>query len=120
MPQFLFSVFHAPGVHNSDAGAYADEAEMLRAFARTKAFNDRLRAADELVFAGGLTPPEEAVCVDGTGDRVVRQEGSYAVAPAYLGGFWVIEAADLEEALRWAGDASAACGARLEVRAFQG
>ena len=46
--------------------------------------------------------------------------GPYSEAKEFLGGFWVIEAADLDEALQWAKEGSAACGGRVEVRPFAG
>ena len=46
-------------------------------------------------------------------------DGPYLEAKEYLGGFWVIEAADLDEALRLAADGSKACRGRVEVRPFQ-
>jgi hypothetical protein len=46
-------------------------------------------------------------------------DGPFAEAKEQLGGFWVIDAADLDAALDWAGQASAACAAPVEVRPFQ-
>ena len=47
-------------------------------------------------------------------------DGPYAESKEYLGGFWVIQAADLDEALQWAKEGSAACRGKVEVRPFQG
>jgi len=82
-------------------------------------FNDRLRAEGAWVFAGGLHPIQTATTVDNTGDAAVVTDGPYALTEEYLGGFWVIEANDLDAALEWAKGASKACAARVEVRAFQ-
>jgi hypothetical protein len=46
-------------------------------------------------------------------------DGPFVEAPDYVGGFWVIEAADQDAAVRWATQASKALGGRIEVRAFQ-
>ena len=46
-------------------------------------------------------------------------DGPFVEAPEYVGGFWVIEAADEDAAVLWATKASKALGGRIEVRAFQ-
>ena len=46
-------------------------------------------------------------------------DGPFAETKEQLGGFWIIEASDLDAALTWAGKASASCGAPVEVRPFQ-
>ena len=62
------------------------------------------------MFAGGLHPADTATVVDATeGDVTVTTDGPYAETKEQIGGFWVIEAADLDAALEWAKKASAAC-----------
>jgi hypothetical protein len=51
---------------------------------------------------------------------VSMTDGPYAEAKEQIGGFWVIEAADLDAALDWAKQGSAACMGPVEVRPFQG
>jgi hypothetical protein len=51
--------------------------------------------------------------------QVVMTDGPFAETKEQLGGFWVIRAADLDEALEWAAKASTACMNPVEVRAFQ-
>jgi hypothetical protein len=46
-------------------------------------------------------------------------DGPFAESKEYLGGFWVIEAPDLDAALTWAKEGSAACESKVEVRPFQ-
>ena len=115
MTQYLLAV-HT----DFDAGAYADEAEMQQAFARVDAFNTDLRASGSWVFAGGLTPPSDATVVDAAGGEAVLTDGPYAETKEVLGGFWVVEAPDLDAALEIARKASAACASKVEVRPFQG
>ena len=50
---------------------------------------------------------------------VITTDGPFAETKEQLGGFWVIEAADLDAALAWAAKGAAACGAPVEVRPFQ-
>lgn len=114
MSQYLLAV-HT----DFSTGSYADEAEMQRAFAQVEAFNTELQESGCWVFAGGLTPPSDATVVDASGSEVVLTEGPYAETTEVLGGFWVVEAPDLDAALAIAGRASRACLGKVEVRPFQ-
>ena len=60
-----------------------------------------------------------ATTVDSTGAEPIVTDGPFAEAKEWLGGFWVIEAADLDAALAWARKGSAACQGPVEVRPFQ-
>ena len=82
-------------------------------------FNDRLQAEGHWVFAGGLASPNTATVIDNRGGEAMVTDGPFLESKEYLGGFWVIEAADLDEALAWAKEGSKACQGRVEVRAFQ-
>ncbi|HUQ40179.1 MAG TPA: YciI family protein [Acidimicrobiales bacterium] len=64
-------------------------------------------------------PPATATVVDNTGSSVVTTDGPFAESKEHLGGFWVLEAADLDAALKLAERASRACAAPVEVRPFQ-
>jgi hypothetical protein len=113
--QYLMSVWHPP----EGPAEYADEAVTRKAFADTDAFNEKLVAAGNFVFAGGLQPRDSATCVDNrTGEGIVT-DGPYIESKENLGGFWIVEAGDLDEALELAAQASAACVNRVEVRPFQ-
>jgi len=114
MTQYLLSV-HGP----ADEPAYASEEEMRQAFADTAKFNDKLRESGAWVFAGGLQPIDQATTVDGTGDRPIVTDGPYVESKEVLGGFWIIEAPDLDAALKWAAEGSKACRGKVEVRPFQ-
>ena len=92
---------------------------MLQAFADTGAFNDMLVPEGYFVFADGLEPAATATVVDGQGDEPVITDGPYLEAKEHLGGFWVIEAPDLDVALRLAAEGSKACRGKVEVRPFQ-
>jgi len=115
MTQYLLSVHMIEG-----QDAYPDEATMHAAYAATDAFNTELQNAGLFVFAGGLHPATTATVVDGTKDETLITDGPFAESKERLGGFWVIEAADLDAALAWAAKGSKACGAPVEVRPFQG
>ncbi len=113
MSQYLLSVHHV--------GPYPDidTPEAKAQFAATGVFNAKLVADDSWIFAGGLEQIEHATMVDGTGGDVVVTDGPFAETKECLGGFWVIEAPDLDAALKLAAEGSKACGAKVEVRPFR-
>ncbi len=92
MPEYMLSVHHVVGepIPRSD--------EMERMFADVGAFNERVREAGAWVFAGGLMPRDIATTVDNTGDAPVLNDGPFAETKEWLGGFWIIDVADLDEA----------------------
>ena len=119
MTQYLMTV-HGPAQPEDESGGYGSPEAMEEAFAATEAFNERLRADGHWVFAGGLEAATSAKVVDGLGGEPVVTDGPYLESKELLGGFWIIEAADLDTALRLAAEASRACRAKVEVRAFDG
>lgn len=114
MTQYLMAV------HHPATGPTMTDEEMQKSWDQTAVFNEELQQSGSWVFAGGLFPVEVATVVDATGAEVITTDGPYAESKEYLGGFWVIEASDLDAALDWARKASAACMAPVEVRPFQG
>lgn len=119
MTQYLLSV-HGAFEEGDAYGAYGSEEEMNAAFEATGKFNERLQADGHWVFGGGLQPASTATVVDGTGGSAVTTDGPYLETKEHIGGFWVIEAPDLDVALKLAAEGSAACRAKVEVRPFQG
>ncbi len=115
MPRYLLSVFGPSDPASSDSSS---REEMLQEWADTGAFNDKLQRDGHFVFADGLEPAITATTVDGRGDRPVFTDGPYLETKEQLGGFWVIEAADLDEALALAAEGSKACRGTVEVRPF--
>jgi hypothetical protein len=81
-------------------------------------FNDRLRAEGYWVFAGGLGSPESATVIDNRGGDVVFTDGPFVESKEYLAGFWIMEAPDLDVALKLATEGSKACNRKIEVRPF--
>ncbi|MCU1454984.1 MAG: hypothetical protein JWN46_3130 [Acidimicrobiales bacterium] len=115
MTQYLLSVHSVEGKEN-----YASEEDMQAAFKAVDTFNQKLQDQGSWVFAGGLHPADTATVVDNTGGEGLVTDGPFAEAKEQLGGFWVVEAPDLDAALALAQEASAACAGPVEVRAFQG
>jgi hypothetical protein len=81
-------------------------------------FNDRLQAEGCWVFAGGLGAPDTATVIDNRGGEAEFTDGPFLESKEYLAGFWIIEAADLDVALKLAAEGSKACNRKVEVRPF--
>jgi hypothetical protein len=81
-------------------------------------FNDRLRAQGYWVYANGLAEPSTATVVDGRGEEPIFTDGPFLESKEFLAGFWIIEAPDLDVALKLAAEGSKACNRKLELRPF--
>ena len=105
--QYLVSVIH-------DAAGLATPEED----AAINTFNDQLQAEGHWVFAGGLAAPSSATVIDNRGEEALFTDGPFLESKEYLAGFWIIEAADLDVALKLAAEGSKACNRKVEVRPF--
>ena len=114
MTQYLMSVWHSP-----KNPVPSDPEVMQKAFEQTDAFNAELQASGVWVFGGGLHEPASATVVRATDGDPLMTDGPFAETKEQLGGFWIIEAPDLDAALAWAAKGSAACMSPVEVRPFQ-
>jgi len=112
MTQYLLAV------HHDDQPPLSPE-DMQQSFKDVDALNSELQAAGAWVFAGGLHPPATATVVRVDDGKVITTDGPFAETKEQLGGFWVIEAADLDAALGWAAKATVACRLPVEVRPFE-
>jgi len=81
-------------------------------------FNERLVAEGHWVFAGGLGAPTTATVIDNRGGEAMFTDGPFLESKEFLAGFWIIEAADLDVALKLAAEGSKACNRKVEVRPF--
>jgi hypothetical protein len=81
-------------------------------------FNEQLKADGYWVFAGGLGSPEPATVIDNRGEQPIFTDGPFVESKEYLAGFWIIEAPDLDVALKLAAEGSRACNRKVEVRPF--
>jgi hypothetical protein len=113
MKQYLLSV------HMVEGQPLPPEDEMQQMFKDVDVVNAEMQRAGAWVFGGGLHPAETATVVKVSDDEVVTTDGPFAETKEQLGGFWVIKAADLDEALAWAAKATRACRGPVEVRPFQ-
>ena len=105
--RYLLSV-----INDSDSQATPEEDAAI------DVFNDGLQAEGHWVFAGGLGGPTSATVIDNRGEEAILTDGPFVETKEYLVGFWIIEAPDLDVALKLAGDGSKACNRKVEVRPF--
>ena len=105
--QYLVSVL-------DDASSSATTDEM----AEIDDFNAKLQADGHWVFAGGLGAPSTATVIDGRGREADVHRRPLRGVEGVLAGFWIIEAPDLDVALKLAAAGSKACNRRVEVRPF--
>jgi hypothetical protein len=111
MPQFLVAIQHP---NNYDPSLEGEA--MIRDIG---ALNEEMDAAGARFFAGGLEPAAKAKSLrKQPGGEVVITDGPYLETKEHIGGFWILEAADLDEALAWGRKAVVACRVPVEVRAF--
>ncbi len=83
------------------------------------ALNDEMMAAGVRIFVGGLSPARNARSLRRQSDgKVLITDGPYLETKEHVGGFWVLEAANLDDALAWGRKAAVACRAPVEVRPF--
>ena len=69
-------------------------------------FNDRLQAEGHWVFAAGLAAPSSATVIDNRGEEAMFTDGPFLESKEYLAGFWIMEAPDLDVALKLAAEGS--------------
>ena len=105
--QYLVSVI-------ADAASRDSEEEQ----AAIDVFNERLQADGHWVFAGGLGAPSTATVIDNRGEQAIFTDGPFVETKEYLAGFWILQATDLDVALKLATEGSKACNRKIEVRPF--
>ena len=110
--KYLVAIHHPD---NYDPSVAEDEA-MHRDI---DALNDEMEAAGIRIFVGGLHPISSAKSLRPRPDgKTLITDGPYLETKEHIGGFWVLEAADMDEALAWGRKAAVACRAPVEVRPF--
>ena len=113
MTQYMLSV------HMVEGEPVPSEDEIPTIYADVDRFNEEVKAAGAWVFGGGLHPADTATVVRANDGDVITTDGPFAETKEQLGGFWIIEAPDLDAALAWAAKGSTACRGAVEVRPFQ-
>lgn len=117
MKQYMLSVHH-DSIADYEGTDLAPEV-LQRMYEQVDAFNTKVQEAGAWVFGGGLTLPDSATTIRNKDGEILVTDGPYAETKEVLGGFWIINAADLDEALEWARQGAIACEGDVEVRPFQ-
>jgi hypothetical protein len=111
MAQYLLALYY-------DDDEKIPAQEFQRLCADVPALDAKMEDAGVFVFHGGL-PPESATVVRQSGDEFLITDGPYPETKEHLGGFWIIDVADLDAALEWAKLAAVACRRPVEVAPFE-
>ena len=114
MPQYMLSVWH-----DDDYVVDFSGDDIQRVVAQVDELNAAMQRAGAWVFGAGLHPASSATVVRTADGRVSMTDGPFAESKEQMGGFWIIEAADLDVALEWASQATVACEGPVEVRPLQ-
>lgn len=114
MKQYLLTVV-TPG------GGQAPPSEVLEPIMRgVGALEQEMRDKGVWVFSGGLSAPSTATTLRPRGEDVLVVDGPFTEGEEYAGGFSVVKAHDLDEALEWARELIRVTGLAVEVRPFEG
>jgi hypothetical protein len=114
MSRYLLSAHTVAGVARDPM---TDE-EMQQFMTRIRALEDEMRAGGALLFSGRLHEPDTATVVRMSEGQLLTTDGPFVESKEHLGGFYIIEADDLDAALAWASKTTAVVGAPIEVRPF--
>jgi hypothetical protein len=114
MTQYLLSVHGG----NGKAPEPMTDEQLRRGYEQVGKLESEMKAARALVFVGRLHEPDHARVVRPSKGRVRTTDGPYAETKEHLGGFYIVEAPDLDAALDWASKVTLAINAPIEVRPF--
>ena len=112
MTQYLLSIYQPDGEPPSHV-------DLQSVGQKLHVLNQEIKAAGGWVFTGGLHAPSTATVVRVRDREVVTTDGPYVEGKEHIGGFWIVEAPDLDVALGWARQAAQATTLPIEVRPFQ-
>jgi hypothetical protein len=116
MTQYLLSTY---AVEGEVPGAPRTPEEMQTFMARVAALEAEMDASGTFVFGGALHGPDAATVIRvGAGD-VIMTDGPFVESKEHIAGFYIINAADLDAALAWAGKVAVATNHPIEVRPFR-
>ena len=112
--QYLLSVHTVEG----EVGDPMTQEEMQQSWKQIQVLEEELRSTGAWVFSGRLHDPDSATVVRMSAGEVLTTDGPFAESKEHLGGFYIIEAPDLDAALAWASKVTDATGKPIEVRPF--
>ena len=119
MKQYLLSIYMPDEPPPPEVMARMDQI-----MAKVNAVVDEARRADVWVFNGALHAPGTATVVRLTGGEALMTDGPFAEGKEHIGGFLIVKAENLDDALAWGRKLAAALGngsdsLPVEVRPFQ-
>jgi hypothetical protein len=114
MAQYLLSVHSVAG----EAREPMTDEQMQQSYKQVMALQADMKSAGAWVFGGRLTDPETATVVRMSGGQVLTTDGPFVESKEHLGGFYIIEADNLDAALDWASKVTRTINAPIEVRPF--
>jgi hypothetical protein len=114
MGRYLLSVHTVEG----EARTPMTDEEMQELMRGIGELEEEMNTADALVYSGRLTDAGAAKVVRVDGDETVITDGPFAETKEQLGGFYIVDAGDDEEARSWASKTAACIGRPIEVRPF--
>jgi hypothetical protein len=109
-------------VHSVEGGTrepMTDE-QMQQSHQQLGILEQDMKSAGAWVVSGRLHEPGTATVVRMADSEVVTTDGPFVEAKEYLGGFYIIQAKDLDAALAWASRVTEAIKVPIEVRPFAG
>ena len=115
MAQYLLSMHSVEG----EVGDPMTDEQMQQFMKRVHALEEEMRSTGTFVFGGALHGPDTATVVRVSGGDVLTTDGPFAESKEHLGGFYIIEAEDLDAALGWASKTADAVSHAIEVRPFR-
>jgi hypothetical protein len=117
MPQYMLSVHTAPPLDGEAPDPMTHE-QMQHSMAQINALEAEMAAGHALVLSARLTEADTATVVRMSGGAVLTTDGPFIESKEHLGGFYLIQADDLDAALSWASKTTAIIGMPIEVRAL--
>jgi hypothetical protein len=110
MPKYLVAIHHSIDFDRSNEGP-----EVMKDI---DDLNDEMEAAGVRQLAMGLKGPDFARSLRSADTGIQETAGLYLGGPEYVGGFWILNCANIDEAVGWGRKAVVACRANVEVREF--
>ena len=115
MAKYLLSVHSVEG----EASEPMTEEKMRQFMERIGALEEEMKSSETWVFSGRLHDPDTATVVRMSDGEVLTTDGPFAESKEHLGGFYIIEAEDLDAALSWAAKTADCVERPIEVRPFR-
>jgi hypothetical protein len=115
MAKYLLSLHSVEG----EARQPLTDEDMQQYMKQINVLEDEMKSAGAWVFGGALHGPDTATVVRVAKDEVLTTDGPFAESKEHLGGFYIIEADDLDVALAWASKVTAIVTKPIEVRPFR-